>query len=550
MRRFFLKRSRVLLSIATLAVIGSFQFSGTYSKQVSAQEGGQVFPETNTPQSLPFTQTWTNVNLITANDDWSGVPGVVGFLGDHDAGTPTGVDPRTLLTPFATNTVDVIANQTNVGITNGGVAEFELGSPTIALNGSGAADAPHIVIHLNTTNRRNIQFSCLIRDIDDTTDNAIQQVDIQWRAGGTGSWASVPGGYIADASTGPSTTTNTVRDLTLPAGADNQSLVEVRVITTNAIGNDEWVGVDSINVAGDFIPTTPPRLLDFNGDGKTDFAMARNTGGGANGQVTWMTQINGLGTQETTPWGVASDEFIPSDYDGDGKTDIAIWRSAPGDGSTFYALLSTGTVRAEYFGISSDDPSVVGDYDGDGNDDIAVYRDGASAGQPSVWYWRTVANGPVFSRHWGLSGDVPIPGDYDGDGSNDFAAFRNGVNWIQFASGGHDRVRFGNPGDIFVPGDYDGDGKTDHACVRDTGTVYRWFIQPSGGTPLRMIAWGRPATNDIMTPGDYNGDGKLDIAIWRPATGFFWIHDWDTAATTQAKWGSDGDYPLASFDTH
>ena len=30
----------------------------------------------NTVQVLPFTQNWSNTTLITANDDWSGVPGI------------------------------------------------------------------------------------------------------------------------------------------------------------------------------------------------------------------------------------------------------------------------------------------------------------------------------------------------------------------------------------------------------------------------------------------------------------------------------------------
>ena len=34
-------------------------------------------------QALPFAQDWTNTSLITTNDDWSGVPGVVGFRGDN-----------------------------------------------------------------------------------------------------------------------------------------------------------------------------------------------------------------------------------------------------------------------------------------------------------------------------------------------------------------------------------------------------------------------------------------------------------------------------------
>jgi len=35
----------------------------------------------NTAQSLPFSQNWSNTGLIATNDDWSGVAGIVGFLG-------------------------------------------------------------------------------------------------------------------------------------------------------------------------------------------------------------------------------------------------------------------------------------------------------------------------------------------------------------------------------------------------------------------------------------------------------------------------------------
>jgi hypothetical protein len=138
-----MKTFRKLWCLTALLATAMFFLAGFDSTTVSA---------TNTPQALPFSQNWGNTGLITANDDWSGVPGVVGFLGDFDAGATTAVDPRTLLTPFAINAVDVIANQTSVAITNGGVAEFDgIANAVVALNGSGTADAPHIIVYLNTT---------------------------------------------------------------------------------------------------------------------------------------------------------------------------------------------------------------------------------------------------------------------------------------------------------------------------------------------------------------------------------------------------------------
>ena len=59
-----------------------------------------------------------------------------------------------------------------------------------------------------------------------------------------------------------------------------------------------------------------------------------------------------------------------------------------------------------------------GDYDGDGKTDFAVFRNG-------YWYVIPSSNpsAPIV-QPWGIPGDIPVPGDYDGDGKTDFAVFR------------------------------------------------------------------------------------------------------------------------------
>ncbi len=139
----------------------------------------------------------------------------------------------------------MIANQSDTGLPTGGVAEFEITNPTIALQRSGTADAPHIIIYLNTTGQSTITVAYNLRDIDGSTDNAVQAVALQYRVGNSGNFTNVPAGFVADATTGPSLATLvTPVSAALPAAADNQSLVQVRIITANAVGNDEWVGVD------------------------------------------------------------------------------------------------------------------------------------------------------------------------------------------------------------------------------------------------------------------------------------------------------------------
>ncbi|MCX7557308.1 lamin tail domain-containing protein [Xanthomonadaceae bacterium JHOS43] len=220
-----------------------------------------------TPQSLPFLQDWSDINLITANDNWDGVPGIVGYLGE-DSGTTTapyaGGNPQTLTAPVVGNTgaIDVVANQTNNNSTNGGVLEWHLTNPVVGFAGSGTADAPHLVIHLDTTGFQNIQVSYLLRDIE-TADNSVQPVALLYRVGNTGDFVNVPDAYVADASAGPSLTLDTPVSVTLPPDADNQAEIQLRIITVNVAGNDENIGVDDISVTGDPLASSGPADLLF-----------------------------------------------------------------------------------------------------------------------------------------------------------------------------------------------------------------------------------------------------------------------------------------------
>lgn len=215
-----------------------------------------------TPQTLPFSQDWSDAALITTDDSWSGVPGIVGYRGDSLAST--GADPQTVVADGSSTPVDVNANETNPDtLTTGGVAEFDtLGDPTVALQGSGTADAPHLVLHLDTTGDGDIVVSYNVRDIEGSSTDAVQQVALQYRVGSAGDFTNLAAGYVADATTANSATQVTPVSVMLPAAVEDQSEVQIRILTANASGSDEWVGIDDLSVtAGGVAQAMAQRLL-------------------------------------------------------------------------------------------------------------------------------------------------------------------------------------------------------------------------------------------------------------------------------------------------
>src|SRR6187455_2705436 len=77
------------------------------------------------PQKLPFVQDWSDPALIMQENDWSGVPGFVGYRGDKLASKP-GANPQAITAAGNSSPVNVLANQKNPNTQRtGGVAEFD-----------------------------------------------------------------------------------------------------------------------------------------------------------------------------------------------------------------------------------------------------------------------------------------------------------------------------------------------------------------------------------------------------------------------------------------
>ncbi len=269
---------------------------------------------------------------------------------------------------------------------------------------------------------------------------------------------------------------------------------------------------------------------DFDGDGKSDVSVFRPAEG------NWFLNRTNAGLLGVT-FGLNGDLPIPGDYDGDGKTDIAVFRGDPtGQNPNHYILNSSdNTVTYAYWGLNTDTP-LSGDYDGDGKTDITVYR-----ASNNTWYIMR-SSGGSDALNFGAAGDLPLFMDYDGDGRSDIAVFRpsNGTWYIARRTGipaqNFDAIPFGTNGDMPVPADFDGDRKDDVAVFRpSTGTWYG-LLSLEGFAAVNFGLNG-----DIPVPADYDGDSQADVAVYRNG---IWYFDLSGSGFTAVNYGISTDIPL------
>ncbi len=284
--------------------------------------------------------------------------------------------------------------------------------------------------------------------------------------------------------------------------ADGDKLGDVPRAVSGAASSSD--GLPLIYVA---MPTpTPPgirvsRVGDYDGDGTSEIALFRPSSG------LWL--IRGL---TRVYFGSSNDEVVPRDYSGDGTWDLAIYRSSLGK------WMVRGVTSA-FYGVATD-ITVPGDYDGDGSADIALFR-------PGIGKWLVKDGAQVF---YGFASDTTVPGDYDGDATTDIAVFRPSLGKWLVRNGA--QVFYGSAADTVVPGDFTGDGSFDFAVFRpSTG---RWLVKDGPNA-----YWGAAA--DTVQPGDYDGDGTLDFAVYRSSVG-----RWLIRGVTSAYYGSSTDQPVTN----
>ena len=272
-----------------------------------------------------------------------------------------------------------------------------------------------------------------------------------------------------------------------------------------------------VNSFGPGSPFGVMRITQFNADYRTGAVQFAATFVSRDRGTTTPT-YGAIGYDTSVPLEVpgetAQDRF--GDFNGDGLTDVAVWR--PSTGQWFIRGHASVT-----YGRRGDVP-VPGDYDGSGRTDIAVWR-------PSTGQWWIRGHASVT---YGRRGDVPVSGDYDGNGRTDIAVWRPSTG--QWFIRGHASVTYGRRGDQPAQSDYDGAGRTQIAVFDPA--AHRFAIRGQ-----RPVVLGRPGDRAVSGFYPLDGaqvptDGRSEPAVWRPGTG-----EWMTREI-ESHFGRRGDVPV------
>ncbi len=291
-------------------------------------------------------------------------------------------------------------------------------------------------------------------------------------------------------------------------------------------------------------------IVDIDGDGNADMVVANNASNTIsvyrNTSTTGAITSGSFGSPVTFATGSGPGYLKTADLDADGKPEIIVANTTSGTISVFKNTASSGSISSSSLATKVDFSAgtsafdvAVSDFDGDGKPDLAVTNNVSTANTISVLR-NTTSAGSISTSSFAsavtfATGSLPVKivvADFDGDSkpdiavtnssSNSVSVFRNtassgAITTSSFAS----KVDFTtgtNPRGIFAA-DMDNDGKFDIIVTNSASNTISVFRNTTTSSAINTSSFGTQVNFTTGTTpydvamGDIDGNGKPDIIV-------------------------------------
>jgi len=318
--------------------------------------------------------------------------------------------------------------------------------------------------------------------------------------------------------------------------------------STGGLFREDGVWNESYGILGDTY-----HYGDFTGDGKGDVILATSRTNENNTYAWYLLQGNGSEFTDGGLWnqsfGLNTDTYYASDFNGDSKTDIVVsttrinanpnvtddlaWYLMKSNGSTF---MDGGQINSSY-GVASD-KYYVADFNGDNRDDMIISTTRVDA-NPNVtddlaWYLMksngsTFLDGGQINSSYGVASDKYYVSDFDGNNRDDMLVATSRINeneslsWYlmnsngtMYIDGGQKNMNYGSGSQKIYVGDVTNDGKDDVVFANYNSELggHHWYVLASESNMLvDKGKWHHQfgGQNDMFLIGDVTRNAGADI---------------------------------------
>jgi Tol biopolymer transport system component len=352
-------------------------------------------------------------------------------------------------------------------------------------------------------------------------------------------------------------TVNTVDDQEPKFSGDGTKIIFTRAFPTRQIMvvNTDGTNPAQLTTAGNnFFPTVSP-------DGKRIAFVSDRDG---NHEIYAMSFNGNLQARLTNNFTIDHD---PAWQSGFLISTVGVYRPTTGQWLLRTSNSSGNPNLTFTFGGQPGDQPIAGDWNGDGRTDLGIFRGGTffrgviTATTACIRCFPVTTVEPMDPLPFGQASDRPIAGDWDLDGIDDVGVYRPNTSTflLRIEEGSTvipchgcppqpiiriNTTQFGSVGDLPVTGDWDGDGRVTVGVFHDgVFQVTNDFFEANGGSVFGSIG-------DLPLAGDWTGTGSARLGLFHPSTATMSLETkLGEGPDINFTFGSAGDLPVAGHWT-